>query len=126
MFQVRLTVNKESISTTCLRAACMLVDLKSAKKQSSHLCIFALLRSKCVKAAHKMVVKLTQDSRLKCKVFHFYILFWVDFLVEPEMVSFFGKIRPFYCHNYPFRSMFCKILARGRDKFEFYKVEKPF
>jgi len=48
-----------TILPTCLRAAFMLADPKSAKRQSSHQCLFALLVSVRVKAVHKMLVILT-------------------------------------------------------------------
>jgi len=38
----------------------MRADPKSAKRQSSHQCIFAILGSALSKAARKMVVKWTQ------------------------------------------------------------------
>jgi len=40
----------------------MRADLKRAKRQLSHQCLFALLGSACAKAAHKTLVKLTPDD----------------------------------------------------------------
>jgi len=48
-----------SISPTCLHTAFTRADPKSAKQQSTHKCIFALLGSTCIKAAHKTLMKLT-------------------------------------------------------------------
>ncbi len=48
-----------SISPTCLRLPYTLADPKSAKRQSSCQCLFALLRSASIKATHIMLVKLT-------------------------------------------------------------------
>jgi len=53
----------ESISSTCLCAALTRKDPKSVKRQSSHLCLFALLGSSHIKAAPKMLMKLTPDAR---------------------------------------------------------------
>jgi len=52
-----------SISTTCLHSAYTCADPKSVKIQSSCQYLFALLGSACVKAAHKMLIKLTPVSR---------------------------------------------------------------
>jgi len=42
-----------------VRAAFTHTNLKSAKRQPSHLCLLVLLRPACKKAARKMLVKLT-------------------------------------------------------------------
>jgi hypothetical protein len=55
--------NQGSISPTCLREAFTCQDPKSAKRQSSHQCLFALLGPACAKAAHKMLVKSTSDDK---------------------------------------------------------------
>ncbi len=47
------------ISPTCLQAAFMRAHLKIEKRQSSQQCIFVLLESSLIKAAHKMLVKST-------------------------------------------------------------------
>jgi len=51
---------KVSILPTCLHAVFMRADLKSAKRKSSHHCLFELLGSLRVKATHKMLVKMTK------------------------------------------------------------------
>jgi len=51
--------SQESISPTCLRKAFMCPDCKRVKIQSSCQYIFALLGSALVKAATKMMMKLT-------------------------------------------------------------------
>jgi len=48
-----------SISPTCLRTTFTFADTKSAKIQSSHQCLFALLGSARVKAPRKTLVKST-------------------------------------------------------------------
>jgi len=45
--------------TNILHAVFSFANPKSAKRQSSHPCLFAFLESACIKAAHKMFVKLT-------------------------------------------------------------------
>jgi len=50
------------ISPTSIHEDFTLVDPKSAKRQSSHLCFFALLWSLWVKVACKMVVKSTSEA----------------------------------------------------------------
>jgi len=50
-----------SISPTCLHTAFRRIDSKSAKRQSRHQCLFALLGSVYIKAARKTLVKLTPD-----------------------------------------------------------------
>jgi len=47
------------ISPTCLCKAFTQEDHKSARRQSSHQCLFALLESSCTKTVHKMLVKST-------------------------------------------------------------------
>jgi len=51
------------ISPTCLLATFLCVDPKSAKIQSSSLYPFALLGSAQVKAAGKMLMKLTPETK---------------------------------------------------------------
>jgi len=53
-----------SISQTCLRVAFTCADPKSAKRQSHHQCLFALLWSLCVKTDHKMLTKFTTDLKV--------------------------------------------------------------
>ncbi len=50
-----------SITPTCLTAAFMRENPKSAKRQSSHQCLFARLRSAHIKAAQKTLVKSTPN-----------------------------------------------------------------
>ncbi len=49
------------ISPACLLTAFMHADPKSQKRQSSYQCFFALFGSGHVKAAHKMLIKLTPE-----------------------------------------------------------------
>jgi len=56
--------------TNVLQAAFTSSDLKSAKRQSSHQCLFALLGSARTKAAHKMLEKLTEGG--ECEKFEDY------------------------------------------------------
>jgi len=60
---IRVTLG--SISSTYLREAFTLKDPKSPKRQSSDVCLFALLASRCAKAAHKTLVKLTPGVRVE-------------------------------------------------------------
>ena len=53
--------DERSISSMCLRAAFALAYPKS-QKAAWFDCLFALLGSLCVKAAHKMMVKLTRGA----------------------------------------------------------------
>jgi len=48
-----------SISPTCLPAVFSGADPKNTKRQSSHLCLFAILGSLPIKADCKTLVKLT-------------------------------------------------------------------
>jgi len=52
------------ISPSCLCAAFMCTEPKSAKRQSSHKCLFVLLGSAFEKAATCTLVKLTLDVNL--------------------------------------------------------------
>ncbi len=52
---------KWSITPTHIRKAIMHADPKSVKRQSSHEYLFSLLGSTLVKAAGKMLVKLTTE-----------------------------------------------------------------
>ncbi len=55
--------NKVSISSTHLRAAFMAVSPKSVRVQSSPQYLFMLLGSVCIKAAYRMLMKLTQVAQ---------------------------------------------------------------
>jgi len=57
--QKRFDRDLVSISPTRLCDVVMSADSKSAKRQSNHQCLFALLESACTKAAGKTLVKLT-------------------------------------------------------------------
>jgi len=64
--------------TNALYAALMHTDPKSAKRQSSHQCLFALLGSASVKAAHKLMMKLTLRGMCKRKISFFrHLTFYV-------------------------------------------------
>jgi len=52
-----------SISFTCFFEPFTCADPKSAKRRSSHKCLFALLGFACAKAAHKMLVKSTPQQK---------------------------------------------------------------
>jgi len=54
-----------SISQTRLQAAFTCKDLKSAKRQPSHQCLFALLESACIKAACKHVDEVETRSQYR-------------------------------------------------------------
>jgi len=67
-FRRKVCGHQGLISPTFSRAAFMPADPKSAKRQSSHQCLFALLGSMRAKAACKMLVKLTQESARNTKL----------------------------------------------------------
>ncbi len=48
-----------SISPTCLHKTFTQLDLKSTKRQSSHLCLFKIFGSAGEESAYKMLLKLT-------------------------------------------------------------------
>ncbi len=54
--------DKGLISPTCLCAAFTLADPKSAKRQSSHQCLFSLLGTEGTKAASKAVGKIDKKG----------------------------------------------------------------
>ncbi len=58
------------ILPTYLCKAFTQADPKSAKRQSCHQSLPALFGSACIKAARKMFVKLTTDSRPRCSTIH--------------------------------------------------------
>ena len=58
-YEIYTTGNLGSISSTCLRPALMRKDPESAKSCLTRLSLFALLGSARIKAARKMLVKLT-------------------------------------------------------------------
>jgi len=63
-----------SISPKYLQADFTSADPKSAKRHSSHQWLFMLLGSMSVKAACKMLIKLTPCRQGKCKIKSFFVL----------------------------------------------------
>ncbi len=69
--------HRRSISPTCLQAALMLADPKSSKS------LFVLLRSACVKAVHKTLVKWTPaDNFIIVYACDFQTKFWCQKLYK--------------------------------------------
>jgi len=66
----------ESILPTCLRKAFTYEDPKSAKRQSSHQCLFALLGSMHAKAARKMLVKSSSERGFQDLISEYELDYW--------------------------------------------------
>jgi len=78
--------------TNILRAAYMLIDLKSMKIQLSHQYLFTLFGSVCVKAARKMLVK--SSPYVAAWFFIFELVLWASadfFLGEGKNILFAKK-----------------------------------
>ncbi len=104
-----------SILPTFLSEAFTFKDSKSTKRHSSHQCLFVLLGSACIKAAHKTLVKLTPEDNFLSFCSSYCLSFQGVFFLQSPCPTVFLKL-PLcvYCLSFrPIMSFQCLSLSCG-------------